>query len=59
MLMGKINLQALPFSMSFSLYLFWNFTPNLMCHFLSLTARETGKQRYVGTNIGVDETSIV
>ena len=31
----------------------------LMCHFLSLTAREIAKQRYVGTDISIVATAIV
>ena len=57
--MGKINLQALPFSVSFSLYFWGNLTPILMCYFLSLTAREIAKKRYVGTDISIVATAIV
>ena len=43
-----------------SVCIFWgNLTPNLMCYFLSLTARETAKQRYVGAGTGIVTSTIV
>ena len=45
--------------MSFSLYFWGNLTQNLVCYFLSLTAREIAKQRYVGADTGIVATAIV